>query len=703
MASLMLFMALAAAAPTGASRSAVADLAAGHRAFRAGQYPEALRRLAALPGRLPHARDYILYLAAESAFYAGEAPRARALFSALARERGSRFAAIAAWRMADCLWTEGRRDDAARAYRKLLGKTPAAGDTVVARFRVAERSGRQEAERLFRRIHIESPAHPLAEDAERRARSAGVLGTAVSANASRDAQIAPRERLRRAARLAEDKRWQEALAELDRLSGDLPTDMRVERDFQVGMAKYRMRRDYPGAAERLLGVAAHLPEDKAAFAAFHGARALSRADRDDEAIAEYKRVVERFPSSRWAAEAQFLAGWLDFNRGRFRESIPGLRATLVRFARSAFANDAAWFLTLAQYFSGQSTEALSSLAEYLRLSHGNPEAERRALYWRARIFAQGGRDAEALSSLAECARRFPLDWYGLLARARLRAAGVAPSEALATRDIALPPPKPSALAREPAVVRAEVLAAAGLLPEAGVEMVRAEDTLTKNLGRDQALALLLDRLPRWQAYRRAFQLAEARGAVALAAAPVGAARVVWEAAYPRAYRDLVERHGPAQGNPDFFLYAIMRKESSYAPHEVSYADARGLLQMIPATSAQVARGAGVTFELDELFDVETNIRLGAAYIGGLVKRFGGQLFLAAGAYNAGSGPMMRWCDRNGARPIDEFVELVTYEQSREYIKRVMGIYARYQYLYGGTVYEPPLAVDPKYIRGPTEE
>jgi soluble lytic murein transglycosylase len=167
----------------------------------------------------------------------------------------------------------------------------------------------------------------------------------------------------------------------------------------------------------------------------------------------------------------------------------------------------------------------------------------------------------------------------------------------------------------------------------------------------------------------------------------------WEAAYPRAYRALVERYGPAAGSPDLFLYAIMRKESGFDPDVVSYADARGLLQLIPAVGADVAAAAGAPFFADELYDVETNIRIGAAHIGGLVKAFGGQLLLAAGAYNGGSRPMQRWLAQHGRRPTDEFVELVTYEQTREYMKRVVGIYARYLYLYSGQVYALPLTVN----------
>src|SRR5262249_38140623 len=155
-------------------------------------------------------------------------------------------------------------------------------------------------------------------------------------------------------------------------------------------------------------------------------------------------------------------------------------------------------------------------------------------------------------------------------------------------------------------------------------------------------------------FHRAYQLAEAHGAAALAAQPEGAGRVFWEAAYPRAYRQLIDKYGPPAGNPDLFLYAIMRKESGFSPHDVSYADARGLLPMIPPTRARVAAAAGWPFYPDELYDPEVNVRLGSIYIGSLFKKFGGQVPLAAGSYNAGPRAMTKWCEQHGKYAADEF-------------------------------------------------
>jgi soluble lytic murein transglycosylase len=142
----------------------------------------------------------------------------------------------------------------------------------------------------------------------------------------------------------------------------------------------------------------------------------------------------------------------------------------------------------------------------------------------------------------------------------------------------------------------------------------------------------------------------------------------------------------------------MLKESAYSPVDVSYADARGLLQMLPATSARVAAGIGEGFSDEQLYLPEVNVRLGAAYIGSLARKFGG-VPVAAGSFNAGPRAMVRWCDQNGRLPLDEFVELVTYEQTREYIKRVAQIYSRYKYLYRSEAWEPSLETTCRYDKG----
>ncbi len=703
----------------------LSDLGRGFAAYRAGAYHDAARLLRGALDKGLRNQDWAEFLLGESEFYDGDPHAAREAFERAARAHGGRAAEMAPFRVADCLWMEGDRAAAARAYGRLSKKvTPTLGDAALGRFRIAEEIATRDpaaAQRQFLAIAREFPAHPLADEALRRA---GPPAPPPPTNAAPAAppptgaappapptELSPADRLRRAESLTKDRHWDEALVELGKLPTTLPPDLAAERDYQIGMTKFHMRRDYAKAGELLLAAVPQLSGDKAASAAFHGARALSRADRDDEAIVGYQKVIAQFPHSRFAAEAQYLSGWLDYNRGRFRESLPALQATLDHFGSSAFADDAAWCLAFAHFLLGDAAEAAAGLERYARLpATGITSDERtdRVAYWRARMRDKLGKTGktgttgskeEALEGYQKLVRRAPLSFYGLLARARLKEAGHPEPIALPAKKTTVAAPKQPE--RDPAVARAEELIRAGMDAEAGAEIERGEKEILKRAGGDKASTWLLGLYRRASDFHRAYHFAEAHGATELGADPHtdGGVRAFWEAAFPRAYSSLVEAYAPPAGNPDLYLYAIMRKESGFDPHDVSYADARGLLQMIPPTSARVAATAGDPFFPDQLYDPAVNIRLGALYIGSLFKKFGGEVPLAAGAYNAGPRAMGRWCAQHAGHPTDEFVELIAFAQTREYAKRVTSLYAKYRFLYGPTPFEIPLTLETKVAAG----
>jgi soluble lytic murein transglycosylase len=702
---------------------AVSNLGRGFAAYRAGEYHDAAKALKAALAEKPRNEDWAAFLLGESAFYDGDYKGARAAFERAAKAHGGRPAAMAPFRIADCLWMEGDHAAAAKAYAKLLAKTtPTTGDVALLKFRIAEATAAHDAaagKKQLLAIAREYPAHPLADEALRRTTGAPAAAptketAAKETPAKPGAPAAPvaenlsvADRLKRAESLTKDRHWDEALAELDRLPASLSPAEAAERDYQIGMTKFHMRRDYAKAGELLLATVPRLSGDKAASAAFHGARALSRVDRDDEAITGYHKVVAEFAHSRYAAEAQYLSGWLDYNRGRFKESLPGLQATLDHFGSSAFADDAAWCLAFAHFLLGDAAAANAALERYARTpATGITDAERgdRVAYWRARFrekLAPQDKDgaaaakAAALDGYRALVRRAPLSFYGLLAHARLKEAGQNEPLALPAKKTA--PFAPPTAGRDPIVARATELAEAGMGVEAGAELERDEKGVLARAGGEKAAGWLLGLYRSAGDFKRAYHFVESHDTGALAADPHAddGVRVTWEAAFPRAYAPLVERYGPAAGNPELYLYAIMRKESGFDPHDVSYADARGLLQMIPPTSARVAEKAGEPFYPDLLYDPEVNIRLGALYIGALYKKFGGEVPLAAGAYNAGPRAMTRWCTQHGAHPTDEFVELVAFAQTREYVKRVTSLYAKYRFLYGPKPYEIPLTLNTK--------
>lgn len=683
-----------AAAPAKAAASdpkAVAALGKAWTAYRAGDFAAALELAEPLVGATLRNSDYALYLAGEAAYLTGDRARARPHFAALAKQAGSRFKALAAWRLADCDWDLGKTDAARKAYAKLIGSP--GGDSTVARFRIAEADlaakHTDAALAAYRRIALDDPAHPLANVSIDRLAAAGAP------------PLSAHDRIVRASVLTGGRGWTEALVELALVPDSESADILTQRDYWTGETLFKMRRQYARAGQLLLSV-----YDKmgplAAEALFHGARALSRADHDDEAIKWYAVVVEKYPHSDFAQEAQFLTGWLEYNRGNFRAAIPGFVGLLDKYPTSKWALDSLWFEGYCHYLLAEYDQALPLLTKLAAL--GGELEGGKGRYWKARTLQQTGKDADAVTELRALVTRFPLSWYAELARARLKEKGVevGPWGDAVDKDPEKTGPALGAidesLAGDPVIARADELIAAGMGVEAGFELERAEKALMAKYKTGRVLPLLLDRYTRAGNFNRPYELAEVYGGGAYHHAPVGQAKVWWQYAFPQAYRDLVEKYESEAENPKYYLYAIMRKESGFNPHDVSYADAIGLLQMIPPTTRRVAPKVGLTYSDDLLYDPELNVETGAWYIGNLVHKFKGQIPIAAGSFNGGPRAVMKWLDRYGDHPIDEFVELCSYRETREYMKKVAGIYARYVMLYDGADYVQPLTLDRAYIK-----
>ena len=534
----------------------------------------------------------------------------------------------------------------------------------------------------MRAFVLDYPSHPLAPRAEQE------LATPLTQT----------ERLERAKRLTIAHLWDEAIAELA-LIGDATGDLARLRDYWTGITLFKMRRRYGDAGKLLLAVYKDMG-GSAAEAMFHGARALSRADRDPEAIEWYRKVVAAYPSSAYAEEAQYLSGWLQFNEGQYRKAIAPLEESIRRYPKSKWVDDAMWFLGLSHYFLGEWVKARAHLAALAK--RGGSLEGGKGMYWLARLDEKLGAKPAAIAGYTAAVKRYPFSWYALLAQARLEPLGVKVG-AFGEDNPAPQGPKLAAaadpaLASDDLIARVDELIAAGLTTDAGQELARNERAFLKRHDRAAAFATLLDRYRRAGNFNRPWMLGISYSGSALSGPARDDARRWWENAYPRAYRDLIDKFQALGKNPEGYLYSIMRKESGFDPHVLSYADAQGLLQMIPATTRRVAKELKLPYDAGRLYDPEFNIQTASWYIGGLLAKFKTQIPIGAGSYNSGPRPVMKWLDEYGNREIDEFVELVPYTQTREYMKKVTENYARYRYLYQNEIYKQPLVVDKKYLQ-----
>lgn len=162
----------------------------------------------------------------------------------------------------------------------------------------------------------------------------------------------------------------------------------------------------------------------------------------------------------------------------------------------------------------------------------------------------------------------------------------------------------------------------------------------------------------------------------------GDGRAAWTLRFPAAFGPHVWRAGWSSDVDPLLMLSIMRAESLYKHDAVSRVGALGLVQVMPATGAKVAalmgRGA---FRPDQLLVPEHNIALGTWYLGRLLDRFPGQFPLAVGSYNGGPHNIGRWLRGKVDMPFDEFVEEIAFDETRHYIKKVVGYYGVYTHLY----------------------
>ena len=282
-------------------------------------------------------------------------------------------------------------------------------------------------------------------------------------------------------------------------------------------------------------------------------------------------------------------------------------------------------------------------------------------YFRARALAATGHAAQADALYTKLAGE--PTYYGFLAADRTRG-----DYAICPLDPPDDTQREQALKSDPGLTRAFELYAVDLPRLARREWSRALD------GADAPTL------------RAAAKLAYAQGWYdrAVFAFSSGAALRYYDQRFPLASQDGVVPQAEQAGIDPSWAYAIARAESAWVSDARSGADARGLMQLVPATAARVAKQYGLPWSGGEsLYDPVVNIMLGTRYLAQMAARFNGAPWLASAAYNAGPNKVDQWLDARGTLPPDLFVATIPYRETRDYVARVMAFAVIYDWRQSG--------------------
>lgn len=166
------------------------------------------------------------------------------------------------------------------------------------------------------------------------------------------------------------------------------------------------------------------------------------------------------------------------------------------------------------------------------------------------------------------------------------------------------------------------------------------------------------------------------------------------------YQDEILLYSQRNKVDPFLVAAIIKNESGFNPQAVSKAGAVGLMQLMPDTAAWAARQMGLTsYREGELYNSQTNIRLGCWYLGELEAEFQGNLVLLLVAYNAGRGQTKAWMEANHWTYDFNRPASIPYGDTREYVERVLQDRERYYLYYKDRVRLPPPAPSGKGAQG----
>ena len=398
-------------------------------------------------------------------------------------------------------------------------------------------------------------------------------------------------------------------------------------------------------------------------AQFRYASVLWNRDRDQEAEQAFVELRRRYPGDAHMPEVLYALGRIAQGDGRVDEAIATYAQLADAYPASALAHEARWRIGWIRYQQARWREAAAAF-EQVPPSPDGGDADAR--YWRARALERAGDAAEAQRIYRAILADTPTSYYALWTERRL---GQAPT---VTRAITAPR-QSDGIGVAPAGadpyhwVRANELQAAGLRP-----LSLAELRAFEHANAEAATAATLSAYQAADGYRDAIRLARARG--------VSDPSVL----YPLAFWPDVARHTGSNGVDPLLVFAVMRQESLYDPAARSPADARGLMQLLPSTAEHVAHRLGQPSPAGRLFDPDTNITLGTAHLQELLDAHPGEPLKALAAYNGGEAAVAKWERRFPGVETDEFVESITYRETRDYVKKVVGNYRRYQQTYGGS-------------------
>lgn len=643
------------------SDSGKRDFLVGMASIRLEEWERAAEFLGKASTGFPLLADYALYYRAYALFKLGSYPDTLTIVQqAIKIYPESPLIRSVEKLQADCLYDSGNFKLAKIYYESFMGKYPSGDDFLEALYRSAkcrELTGESTAAvNMLKSILLNYPISTIAENAgEDLQRLTGKIPIT---------SLFTYEELMRRGSVFYDRGKYEKAEETfiaipqERVSDDLNCRLQMK----IGQSRFRGRK-FRGAENAFRALLSKYPDGAIADEARYWlAKTMDKIGNEDEALAIYNKLAEASPGSSLADDALLAAYFIRKFQNRGSDALTILKKLESDYPRSPLIQTAFWEIAWQSYQGGDYKIAS---AYFKRLLNDRNRREK-SLYWYSRSLRAAGEIIDAEKAIATLVSEFPFGYYTLTYGKDL---SLQSTQVFSPEEMAKEIPTEST-----GFDRAKVLIDMGLYPEARRELAWTRRRTAEN-------ATVVAGLARLYLKMGDFNRSSALIDTDKLHKPGRKGITEWGIAYPLAFSENVSGNAAEFTISESIIYSIMRAESNYSPSARSPAGALGLMQVMPATAAAIAKSGGEHGIREQLTRPEINISLGVRHLHDLLNLYGGDLVLAVAAYNAGAGNVNRWLKKFGNLPKDLFIENIPFAETREYVKKVLACAEIYNKLY----------------------
>ena len=404
------------------------------------------------------------------------------------------------------------------------------------------------------------------------------------------------------------------------------------------------------------------------------ARCYSRLGRVDEAIQAYLDFQKKYPTDALAAEVLWKVAWLYEDQQKISRAIATYKKLVRTYRRASFRSEAAFRIGLDYYRMAKYTRARQEWQEALNKTNDRFQ-QSRLRYWIGKSYERQGKLTEQGKIFLELARR-PVDSFYNLKAFYLTSDGSETHRSIRRilwqlhhREQSFLPENIFRFRR--ALQVEEIL---------GKRWSKWElKTLRPDVRNWEQVFALGEMYERMHDYGQAFRKFRAVFNRHFFDRNLPDMIPVFKKLYPFYFTEHIDSAtGEFPVDPALVL-AVIKKESAFEPHIISYANAYGLMQLLPGTASQIAPKLKMRFRnTGMLFDPQINIRMGNYYLFSLLKRYQGNKVMALAAYNAGPHRVDRWKKNFPTTDDDLFMENLAFEQTRGYVRTCLKYYWLYK-------------------------